>query len=1050
MQKLLGIWQDIANIVTGFFAIIPQTLYFLFTSAASVVDMLQYAMRKLVGLDVYYINGEAQQGDILTDFIEGIVGINNSYSTLSTVFWAMIIFGVVLLVFATIISIIKSHYTYDSQKSNPMYIIGKAIKGLLTMVIIPLVTIFSLYLSEVLLQTLDKITTVSNDTTISEIYESSAVEKLETKVINNQRVYTGFSFFGTHFYSNSMSFSSSIFISAAYNSNRVRNGNYGVSTGEDEQNFSNAGIFWTDDGTQTKEKIALQIDTAFEYSLSLKDKETFSLKGDSLSLLTSYSGLSSLYAFDLINVKHFSKFNTGLVFYFYNLWTFDFLIGYAGIMTAVVLIFNIILGLCSRLIYLVALFLIYPPITSLFPFDDGNAVKSWRTAFTKMYLSSFSAVIGLNLMSIILPFLRTISFFNNTLIDSIMSSLFVLAALMVIKKLIAMFSKFIGAESIEEVGKKMSGEFKNVTMKAISDTLKIANVGIAAGKSLGKSIKNRKVRASKAKTKKGKFFAMLSPIGKPVKKSDRKAYDEQKKKDWDEKHNVDKRADELLEEDKKNATSKKRHSSDYNKRARARLEKLRPDMFEEGKKKGTTKIKEGMGDEYKKLMGEMKKTIAKEDARREAKENSKVTKFVRTIKKPFFQAEEKVKEWGKDPEKREEKVRPWVNEAISVTGQKIKIVGSLMGLDGIKKAVDEAGISDEFKETLKHGAGSMGIPIDLKTKKDKEDEEKAAIEAERESIQRTATIVQETSTQQINELTRAFETYYKKRLDREAEKAESKKAKKKTATPTDGGVASSTDTTGVTAEGKKPAKKPTISAEESAEDTRKYEEKQAKAKRSYQRRKAKEKEEEERKREIADRRKLDESMDQMKMVTKKNGGGDISRYESEVETARQNLETAQTDLEETQKRLRELEEEKEFARKKVDEAEIKLSETRKKQREKEEKITELQIKRANGEANLDELEKTRRELDEIGEEVFQANLDWQKLDESYSDVRRDISDIEDSIVHKKNGIQDAEYDLHKAEDLLSEAKRKASEEENDDDTTENNSSGDDTTENDDE
>lgn len=884
MQKLLGIWQDIANIVTGFFAIIPQTLYFLFASAAGVVDMLQYAMRKLVGLDVYYINGEAQQGDILTDFIEGIVGINNSYSTLSTVFWSMVVFGVVLLVFATIISIIKSHYTYDSQKSSPMYIIGKAIKGLLTMVIIPLVTIFSLYLSEILLQTLDKITTASNETTLSSIYESSAMDNFDSKIINNQKVYTGFDFFNAHFYSNSMSFSSTIFVSAAYNSNRVRNGNYGVSTGTDEHNFSNAGIFWTDDETQTKEKIATQIDTAFQYSLSLKSKESLSLKGDSLSLVTSYSGLSSLYAIGFKNVKHFSIFNTGLVFYYYNLWIFDFFIGYAGILTAVILIFNIVLGLCSRLIYLIALFLVYPPVTALFPFDDGNAVKSWRTAFTKMYLSSFSAVVGINLMSVILPFLNTISFFNNVLIDSIMSSLFVLAALMVIKKLIAMFSKFIGAESIEEVGKKMSGEFKNVTMKAISDTLKIANVGIAAGKSLGKSVKNKKVRASKAKTKGGKIFSMLSPIGKPVGKTERDNY-------WDNKHNVDERANELLEEDKNSETSKKRHSSDYNKRARARLEKERPDLFEKGKKDGTTKIKAGQRKEYDKLMAEMKKEIAKEDARKEAKSKGFGAKVARVIKKPFFQPKEQTKEWGKDPEEKQEardwvkKVSPWVNEALDVTGQAIKIIGDLSGLDGIMKAVDEAGVSDEFKETIKYSAESMGISVNIKTKADKEKEEKAAIEAERESIKRTATIVEETSTQQINSLAQVFETYYKKRLDRRAQAIEDEKEKRKKQNlipSTDGtettstGVASSTDTTGVTAEGKKPAKKPTISAEESAEDTRKYEEKQAKAKRSYQRRKAKEKEEAERKKEIADKRKLDESMDQMKMVTKKNGGGDYT------------------------------------------------------------------------------------------------------------------------------------------------------------------------------
>ena len=69
---LLSFWTDLCNIVSGFFAIIPQTLYFLYASAASVLDMLQYLVRKLAGLDNYYVDGQAQSGDILVEFIEGI------------------------------------------------------------------------------------------------------------------------------------------------------------------------------------------------------------------------------------------------------------------------------------------------------------------------------------------------------------------------------------------------------------------------------------------------------------------------------------------------------------------------------------------------------------------------------------------------------------------------------------------------------------------------------------------------------------------------------------------------------------------------------------------------------------------------------------------------------------------------------------------------------------------------------------------------------------------------------------------------------------------
>ena len=109
---LLNIIDDIMTVLLGFLAFIPQMMYFLYASVASLLDLLQYLMRKLAGLDVYYVNGEAQSGDILYEFLEGILGINSdpAYSVLSTIFYSFLIFGVILLILSTIITVIKSHY----------------------------------------------------------------------------------------------------------------------------------------------------------------------------------------------------------------------------------------------------------------------------------------------------------------------------------------------------------------------------------------------------------------------------------------------------------------------------------------------------------------------------------------------------------------------------------------------------------------------------------------------------------------------------------------------------------------------------------------------------------------------------------------------------------------------------------------------------------------------------------------------------------------------------------------------------------------------------
>ena len=82
VSMLAGLFDLLGNLLAGFFAIIPQTLYFIYASAASILDMLQYAAKKLAGLDVYYVNGKQQSGDILTNFVEGTLGFNSNYSVL--------------------------------------------------------------------------------------------------------------------------------------------------------------------------------------------------------------------------------------------------------------------------------------------------------------------------------------------------------------------------------------------------------------------------------------------------------------------------------------------------------------------------------------------------------------------------------------------------------------------------------------------------------------------------------------------------------------------------------------------------------------------------------------------------------------------------------------------------------------------------------------------------------------------------------------------------------------------------------------------------------
>ena len=106
----------------------------------------------------------------------------------------------------------------------------------------------------------------------------------------------------------------------------------------------------------------------------------------------------------LTNINYFSKYNTSLIWIYYNLWNFNFIVGFAGALSVFGIMVSIIIGLMMRLIKSAAMFLIYPPLLGLSPMDDFGAFKKWSSEFIKQILSAFGAIIGINLLFLILPF----------------------------------------------------------------------------------------------------------------------------------------------------------------------------------------------------------------------------------------------------------------------------------------------------------------------------------------------------------------------------------------------------------------------------------------------------------------------------------------------------------------------------------------------------------------------------------------------------------------------------------------------------------------------
>ena len=509
------------------FNLIPKIVYLLYTSLASLIDLLQLLFRKLAGLDVYYVDGEPVGGDIVTNFIQGILGIDagyggseyvdkTNYSALSTVFWAFVIFGLVVCFVSTLIAIVKSHYSYNEKSAKgPMPIVAAAGKAVINMVAVPVIIVLGLWLSQAILTALDAITSTTSSDIIS-IYGDDKQDLLKPVQYKQngetEETYLYYDMFGytaqiqygdlvldiadiaqpdeedmARVAARSQTYSGTIFKVAAYNANRIRTGMYVGDNNTIKPNVS--GFEPSNSGGQlslfgnyeTIDEAAEMVDTAFANFLHLNDTYSCSYSTDG------FLGIDKDRYFTQFTTKYyssFSKFNIGLVWYYYDLWSFNFIVGFGAAIVCSVLFFNLILGLMTRFFMCLVLFFVMPPLAGLAPLDNGKAFGTWRETFMKQVLMAYGAVVGMNLVMILLPFVYNIDFFNIKIADLFVQTMFIIVGLITIKTAISTLSALIGAEDANAVGDKINKEVGAVAGKALAMTAGAAGV---AGKAFMKA-----------------------------------------------------------------------------------------------------------------------------------------------------------------------------------------------------------------------------------------------------------------------------------------------------------------------------------------------------------------------------------------------------------------------------------------------------------------------------------------------------------------------------------------------------------------------------------
>ena len=461
------------------FDIIPKIIYLMYSCFASAADAMQLLVRRLCGLDLYYIDGEkVLLTDPLTEFINGILGIGNSAGTmqaLNTTFWSLAIFGLILLALTSIVALIKAHYKEDVASTSPSKILYGAFKSILTFAIVPIVVVIGFQLSGLLLRTLDNITggTVSEET-VNGIYGSDHGFK-EVGERDGVKIYSSYDLFGVLAQPATNSpISGQLFRAAAYQSNRFRLGTYTTDNVKDGNKDVSLGLLGKgpsyDSAEDKNEYLAYQVDYAFMNSLQIKDDKQIenSTIMDNANNAGNRIGKSNNFAVGN-KVESFTKYNVFLIWVYYDLWQFNFIIAFAGGLSVFMIMVSIIIGLMMRLIKSAAMFLIYPPLLGLAPMDNFKAFQSWANEFIKQILSAFGAIIGINLLFLILPYVQAISFFNQWFLDGIVNVVFLATGLIMVKDFISMVAGFVGGGDVFSTGEGAKGQ--------VAGTLKKGTIG---------------------------------------------------------------------------------------------------------------------------------------------------------------------------------------------------------------------------------------------------------------------------------------------------------------------------------------------------------------------------------------------------------------------------------------------------------------------------------------------------------------------------------------------------------------------------------------------
>ena len=421
------------------------------------LDFVQDCFKKLAGLDTYYYEGTDaafEREDILQRLL--------TTPEILKAFGSLVVVGIILLFLFTIIQFIRVEYTTEGAKNSKGNIIQQSLKSLAMFVIVPVACMIGIFLSNKILQILDRATAPNPGATVAgnifkiAVYDANPVRAGTStyaftanaaadamqmaKYLSGYEAYEGpeFEFFGyekvipseaANWFDMGVSLAAVVKLQVQatkdtyINPAGIETQKYEIFDSPIELNFkdkeSNKVLFGLQtDATDLEpsilknkggEELAAAIDDMISHRRQTQAKSSVGTVVIAGQGTVPFSLTTCIYKGEYMDYTNFR-----VVGYFYNVQDINYVILFVCSGFAIVCLYKAAFGMVMRLYMCSVLFIISPPIIAMAPMDNGKALSSWKSKFIGQVLAGYGTVVALNVFFTILPIIEKIELFSST------------------------------------------------------------------------------------------------------------------------------------------------------------------------------------------------------------------------------------------------------------------------------------------------------------------------------------------------------------------------------------------------------------------------------------------------------------------------------------------------------------------------------------------------------------------------------------------------------------------------------------------------------------